>query len=150
MKTNPCFVSLRWTLIRQSMEWKSEYAVIFFLVFVGAGFSMSKQSSPVKVSVFRMIVSQMGAVMFGGLVLIGIFIIWWNTHVFFPFVLAIPVGILADKFLTLYMEYGTESKGFLDFVSRMGKGYRAFKEAETEIKKESQQSTLTGNGPKSE
>lgn len=110
------------------MEWKAEYGLVFFFVFCGAIFRLSvDKKNEYDLNLFRQIMAQLVAVLFGGSVLIGIFLMWLDWPVTIPALLGIPTGIQAEKFLMLYFLYGQQSAGFIDFIARMKVGYKAMK-----------------------
>lgn len=109
------------------MEWKPEYAIIFFFVFVGAGLQFTQDKNIENMPVVKRVYSQFAAVLFVGLLLIGIFSIWLNWSPWFPVILGIPTGIQGEKFLRLWMAYGSEANGLLDFIDRMQKAYKMVK-----------------------
>lgn len=109
------------------MEWKSEYGFIFFVVFAGAVFRLVVGKNELNHTISQRIIAQAVAVLFGGLLLIGSCLIWLNWSIWIPIVLGVPVGIVGEKFLLLWMLYGNQATGLLDFVRRMRAAYNMAK-----------------------
>ena len=112
-------------------EFKAEYAFIFFVVFIGAVYRLSQGDNSENHTILQRVISQLVTVMFAGLLLIGIFLIWLKWNVWIPVVMGIPVGIQGEKFLRLWMQYGNQATGLLDFIQRMRKAYKAVEQDST-------------------
>lgn len=86
---------------------------------------------------FQRIVSFLAAALFGSLLLIGVFLIWLQWHVFITFIGAIPTGIQGEQFLRLWMAYGQQATGFIDFINRMKIAYNSAKSDSTKTENDS-------------
>jgi glucan phosphoethanolaminetransferase (alkaline phosphatase superfamily) len=111
--------------------WKPEYAIVFFLVLAGAVFRFANSKNEEGLTNGQRVISFLVGALFGSLLLVGVVLVWWKWNVFLALVGAIPLGIQSEKFLRLWLAYGQEADGLLDFISRMKVAYNAAKNDST-------------------
>lgn len=114
------------------MEWKIEYWLVVFCIFVGAGYQFTNATKEDRYTLFQRVYSQLAATVLVTLLCVGVGMILLELHLVWACLWGLLLGVVGEKGLRLWMIDMNKANSLLKFVKKLKRAYDLVEKEEHE------------------